>query len=500
MQFYPSVNTSFFNINEHPLVSNTVDGVLEKLGGDDILERLKRPNSKWNIDSIYEYVLLTTPLEEIPIGASITLPDFIKKSKGIFSLENIPNNMCLWYCLARHKFSDLQLDRLATKAKELFKSYYTFKPDQSYCGVEMQELDTIENHFDVNINVYRFNGTKAVMERHSKKTFESTLTYNDASRETQEQLEPNYKSKKLIGSMFGKKMMFPTELLKWYLEHRLIVTNITYAVKYERSNERRARDTNPNHKLRGDIMKLIGNAPYGKCIMNFLKHETVKIVGQDTYNKNVRRNNYLGHQDLVEGYEFRFSKTSFKQSLSLHIGFQVYQLAKLRMLQFYYDFIDYYVDRSDFQYCIMDTDSAYFAISGDSLQDVVKPHLFNEFQQQKKYWFGRDDTPANKLYDSRTPGLFKLEYKGDCVISLASKMHYCDEKKFSSKGISKNQNEITKQKYLNALSGNGGQEFINNGFRSYHNQMNTYSLTNTAIKLFNDKQLRVGYETFPTKL
>ena len=60
------------------------------------------------------------------------------------------------------------------------------------------------------------------------------IAYNDASRETQEQLEPNYKSKKLIGSMFGKKMMFPTELLKWYLEHRLIVTNITYAVKYER--------------------------------------------------------------------------------------------------------------------------------------------------------------------------------------------------------------------------------------------------------------------------
>ncbi|EGF79444.1 hypothetical protein BATDEDRAFT_25791 [Batrachochytrium dendrobatidis JAM81] len=456
MQFYPSVNTSFFNINEHPLVSNTVDGVLEKLGGDDILERLKRPNSKWNIDSIYEYVLLTTPLEEIPIGASIKLPDFIKKSKGILSLENIPNNMCLWYCLARHKLSDLRLDRLATKAKELFKSYYTFKPDQSYCGVEMQELDTIENHFDVNINVYRFNGTKAVMERHSKKTLESTLSLN-------------------------------------------IYTDVDNKLQ-KCSNERRARDTNPNHKLRGDMMKLIGNAPYGKYIMNFLKHETVKIVGQDTYNKNVRRNNYLGHQDLVEGYEFRFSKTSFKQSLPLHIGFQVYQLAKLRMLQFYYDFIDYYVDRSDFQYCIMDTDSAYFAISGDSLQDVVKPHLLDEFQQQKKYWFGRDDTPANKLYDSRTPGLFKLEYEGDCIISLASKMHYCNEKKFSSKGISKNQNEITKQKYLNALSGNGGQEFINNGFRSYHNQMNTYSLTNTAIKLFNDKRLRVGYETFPTEL
>lgn len=79
-------------------------------------------------------------------------------------------------------------------------------------------------------------------------------------------------------------------------------------------------------------------------------------------------------------------------------------------------------------------------------------------------------------------------------------MYYCDEKKFSSKGINKNQNKITKQKYLNALSGNGGQEFINNGFRSYHNQMNTYSLAKTGMKLFNDKRLRVGYETFPSEL
>jgi hypothetical protein len=29
------------------------------------------------------------------------------------------------------------------------------------------------------------------------------------------------------------------------------------------------------------------------------------------------------------------------------------------MLEFYYDFLDKYIDRSDFQYCNMDTDSAY---------------------------------------------------------------------------------------------------------------------------------------------
>jgi hypothetical protein len=115
------------------------------------------------------------------------------------------------------------------------------------------------------------------------------------------------------------------------------------------------------------------------------KTQTVKIVAEDKYSKNVRRvKDYIDHQDLNEGYEFRFKKTSFKQSLPIHIGFQVYQLAKLRMLEFYYDFMDYYIDRSHFQYCMMDTDSAYFAISGNCFEDVIKPQLLDEFKQKKQ--------------------------------------------------------------------------------------------------------------------
>lgn len=56
-------------------------------------------------------------------------------------------------------------------------------------------------------------------------------------------------------------------------------------------------------------------------------------------------------------------------------------------------------------------------------------------------------------------------------------MYYCDENKLSSKGINKKQNEITKQKYVDALNGNAAQEFVNKGFRVKNNQMKTYSLT-----------------------
>jgi hypothetical protein len=56
------------------------------------------------------------------------------------------------------------------------------------------------------------------------------------------------------------------------------------------------------------------------------------------------------------------------------------------MLAFYYDFMDVFVDRRDFQYCAMDTDSAYMALSTTSLEEVIKPDM-----QQQKNWFVTPD-------------------------------------------------------------------------------------------------------------
>lgn len=75
-------------------------------------------------------------------------------------------------------------------------------------------------------------------------------------------------------------------------------------------------------------------------------------------------------------------KQAIKLNLPLQIEFFAYQYAKLRMLQFYFDFHDKYLDRSDFQYCEMDTDSAYIAISGPSVEKLVKAEL-----KDKPNWF-----------------------------------------------------------------------------------------------------------------
>jgi hypothetical protein len=97
----------------------------------------------------------------------------------------------------------------------------------------------------------------------------------------------------------------------------------------------------------------------------------------------------------------------------------------------------------------MDTDSAYIAFSG-SFEDVVKPELRQHFNDNKHKWLGRDDTEKHKL--------------------------------FSSKGINQKQNEITKQRYYQALNGDESQFFINKGFRVRHNQMMTNTLQKTSMK------------------
>ena len=137
------------------------------------------------------------------------------------------------------------------------------------------------------------------------------------------------------------------------------------------------------------------------------------------------------------------------------------------MLQFYYDFLDKYLHRSDFQMCEMDMDSAYIAISGESVENLVKPELKAEFEATKCNWFPRMDAPEHKAYDKRTPGLFKVEWEGQGIMGLCSKTYYCcgAKDKFSCKEVNKKCNEINKDKYLQALLTEQNSSGVNRGFR-----------------------------------
>ena len=120
-------------------------------------------------------------------------------------------------------------------------------------------------------------------------------------------------------------------------------------------------------------------------------------VSRHLVDSSFRRCNQLDEKT----FELEMSKKTIRLDLTMHIGCFVYQYSKFRMLQFYYDF----VDRRDFQYCAMDTDSAYIALSADTLEDVIKPNLRQVYDIEN--CFPRTDNPVHAAYDKRTPGLFK---------------------------------------------------------------------------------------------
>ena len=70
--------------------------------------------------------------------------------------------------------------------------------------------------------------------------------------------------------------------------------------------------------------------------------------------------NFFDLTELPDGF-YEVEKTEKKTSLDfpVHIGVFILNYAKLRMFQFYFDFLDYYLSREDFETLEMDTDSNY---------------------------------------------------------------------------------------------------------------------------------------------
>ena len=85
-------------------------------------------------------------------------------------------------------------------------------------------------------------------------------------------------------------------------------------------------------------------------------------------------------------YEVMLHKSTIKQDLSIQIGFWVYFLVKMRMLEFYYDFLVTFFYKSKFELSQMDTDSLYFAVSSKSLGEIFKPEMCSAYYCERHLW------------------------------------------------------------------------------------------------------------------
>ena len=110
-------------------------------------------------------------------------------------------------------------------------------------------------------------------------------------------------------------------------------------------------------------------------------------------------------EEIGDAYEVCLKKRQIKITRPYQCGISVYQLAKLRMLEFYYDFLDKFIDRRDFELLQMDTDSFYFAMAANDLEEIITPELRDLYTKEKSKWLVTDK------YSKRVPGLFKPEFK-----------------------------------------------------------------------------------------
>ena len=320
-------------------------------------------------------------------------------------------------------------------------------------------------------------------------------------------------NKKLLGVMKAEKILLYSPLLKWYLNHGLQVTKIHRYISYtssrpfkwfpeEVSSARRAADNDKNKKQLGDTAKLKGNSFYGKMIENLEKHMTTKFTTDEKLIDKIFRSPFFEDLEEINAgvFEVRQRKRQVTITRPYQCGIAVYQLAKLRMLEFYYDFLDKFCDRRDFELIQMDTDSFYMALSANDFDDIIKPEMKELYKKEKKNWLVTDE------YSKRVPGLFKAEFQGKRMIALTSKCYYADSgskagaklgvklgrdegvKKFSCKGVSRRHNEMNWERYRKALFGSLDKA-RNIGFRKRDNHIVTYEQSKLGLSAYYDKRI-----------
>ena len=315
--------------------------------------------------------------------------------------------------------------------------------------------------------------------------------------------------KKLLGVMSAKKILLYAPLLAWYLNQGLKLTAVYRTIDYEPreifswfvnevANNRRKGDVEKDKALLAEVFKLLGNSAYGKFIEAVERHtNTIYTCAEEEVDKSLRSARFKTLEEIGPAYKVELRKSKITIDRPFQVGIVVYQLAKLRMLQFYYEFLDFYLDRRDFELIQMDTDSMYFALSHEKLEDAIRPGYETQFEEEKKRWL------AWNKWSNREPGLFKLEKEATSGIALCSKCYHMEDQatgkaKVSSKGVNKRQNEMRRERFERALAGDR-DVVVNWGFRMRDGAMYTYEQRKLGLSAYYDKRwvLPDGIHTEP---
>ena len=178
-------------------------------------------------------------------------------------------------------------------------------------------------------------------------------------------------TEKLCERLTGKKILLYAPLLEWYLKHGVEITDwttdhrppkiLTWFINEVTENRCRGGE-DPDIAFLADVLKLLGNSAYGK-LMKAKERQTRVIYTKDQHVVNQAKWSawFDDLEEIGDVFKIVLKGESDDQQAVPGGNHRVStgQLAKLRMLQFYYDCLDHFIDRRDFKLIQMDTDSTY---------------------------------------------------------------------------------------------------------------------------------------------
>ena len=190
----------------------------------------------------------------------------------------------------------------------------------------------------------------------------TSIDFQDIGEHMQNFAKENHLSTKerklLVSGMKAEKFLLSSPLLRWYLKHGMVVTKIYQVIEYNKTKcfkqfvntvteARREGDLNPNSTLLAQTYKLVGNSAYGGLLIRKDKHRSVKFY-QGTTKVLQSANSPLFRKlteldPFYEMYELELAKKKVILDIPIQLGFFVLQYAKLKMLEFYYDFLDVFL-------------------------------------------------------------------------------------------------------------------------------------------------------------
>ncbi|KAA6360403.1 MAG: hypothetical protein EZS28_044070 [Streblomastix strix] len=239
------------------------------------------------------------------------------------------------------------------------------------------------------------------------------------------------------------------------------------------------------------------NSSYGSDGMNTEKYHKVKIMSKKQTERAIRSNAFMDEQKISEdSYLVQMNPEHCSCKTPLQVAFFVLDNAKYWYLNFIYNFMYKCLDMNRIHFIEGDTDSAYWAISGNVNEDFTQQFnaVINDrefYNDNAKYFF---PSIRGDVHDEKKILGLAIERQGISMTALAPKNYmietnYNGNSKIKLKGVNQKTNKITKAQIIDCINEGKITKCTNMRLGQKNHQMSQLAIEKNGITGIHTKML-----------